>query len=167
MHVTSYFIPSYTLCAQFLSHVRLFAVPCTVACQASLPLNSTSKNTGACCPFLLQRIFPTKDGTYVSCLARHHLGSTQLPILFTKIQSELLTWLRSLDNRMFYNLSVNIPSMVNSLGMSYFNIYWNKTAHSLLMWPQRQSDLTANQEMLAVTWSWRKQDTDYVPVILI
>ena len=36
-------------------HVRLFATICTVACQASLSLDSPGKNPGVGCHFLLQR----------------------------------------------------------------------------------------------------------------
>ena len=48
-----------TVCWAVLSHVWFFATPWTVAHQAPLSWSSPSKNTGAGCHFLLQRIFLT------------------------------------------------------------------------------------------------------------
>ena len=45
---------------QLLSCVQLFATPWTVACQASLSMNSPGKNTGVGCHTLLQWLFPTQ-----------------------------------------------------------------------------------------------------------
>ena len=41
-----------------LTHVELFATPWTVAYQAPLSMEFPGKNTGVCCNFLLQGIFP-------------------------------------------------------------------------------------------------------------
>ena len=41
------------------SHIRFFATPWTIACQAPLSMDSPGKNTGVGCHFLLQGIFPT------------------------------------------------------------------------------------------------------------
>ena len=45
---------------KFLSHVRLFATPRTVAYQAPHPWDSPGKNTGVGCHFLLEGIFLTQ-----------------------------------------------------------------------------------------------------------
>ena len=50
-------------------HVRFFATPWTVTLQAPLPTDFPGKNTEAGCHFLFQGIFPTRDGTLISCLA--------------------------------------------------------------------------------------------------
>ena len=51
-------LPSLAVVIQSLSHVRLFATPLTVACQAPLSRGDLpGKNTGAGCHFLLQGIF--------------------------------------------------------------------------------------------------------------
>ena len=42
------------------SGVSLFATPWTVACKLPCPWDSPGKNTGVCCHFLLQGIFPTQ-----------------------------------------------------------------------------------------------------------
>ena len=56
------------------SHVQLFAIPWTVACQAPCPWESPGKNTGVGCCALLQGIFLTQplkpDFLYVSCIGR-------------------------------------------------------------------------------------------------
>ena len=49
-----------------LSHVRLFAIPSTVACQASQSMDFPGKNTGVGSHFLLQGILPPRDRTQVS-----------------------------------------------------------------------------------------------------
>ena len=41
-----------------VSHVRLFATPCTIGYQASLSMGFPGKGTGVGCYFLLQGIFP-------------------------------------------------------------------------------------------------------------
>ena len=47
------------VCAQLLSHVRLFATPWTVACQVPLSMEFFSQSlAGEDCHFLLQGIFP-------------------------------------------------------------------------------------------------------------
>ena len=47
------------MCAQSLSHVRLFVTPRAVACQVLCPWDFPGKNSGVGCHFLLQRIFQT------------------------------------------------------------------------------------------------------------
>ena len=54
------------------SHVRLFATPWTVACQAPLPWDVPGRNTGAGCHFLLQGIFPTQ-GSLVGNPSIHNI----------------------------------------------------------------------------------------------
>ena len=56
-----------------LSHSRLFRTPWAVAHQAPLSMDSPGKNTRVFCHFLLQGIFPTQDGTHVSCVGRQIL----------------------------------------------------------------------------------------------
>ena len=46
---------------KWLSHIRIFSLPWTVACQAPLSMASPGKNTGLGSPSLLQGIFPTQD----------------------------------------------------------------------------------------------------------
>ena len=58
------------------SHVGLFAMLRTVACQAPLSMDSTGKGTGKGCHALLQGIFRTRDRTqisYISCIGRQVL----------------------------------------------------------------------------------------------
>ena len=43
-----------------LSYVQLFVTLWTVAARLLCPLNSSGKNTGVGCHFLLQGIFPTQ-----------------------------------------------------------------------------------------------------------
>ena len=51
-----------------LSHVGLFASPWTIAFQAPLSVESSGKNTGVGCRFLLQGIFQPRDQTCISCV---------------------------------------------------------------------------------------------------
>ena len=44
-----------------VSHVRLFATPCTIGYQASLSMVFPGKGTGVGCYFLLQGIFPIQE----------------------------------------------------------------------------------------------------------
>ena len=55
-------------CAQWLSHVRLFATPWTVAYLLH-PWDFPGKSTGVGCHFLLQRIFPTQGSNRFSCVS--------------------------------------------------------------------------------------------------
>ena len=48
--------------------VQLFVTPWTVACQASLCMGFSRKNTGVGCHFLLQQIFPTQGVNQDSCI---------------------------------------------------------------------------------------------------
>ena len=43
---------------KLLSHVQLFVIPWTVAYHIPLSMDFLGKNTGVCCHFLLQEIFP-------------------------------------------------------------------------------------------------------------
>ena len=52
-----------------LSCVQLFAVPWTVACQASLSMDSPGQNTGLGGCSLFQGSSQPRDGTQVSCVA--------------------------------------------------------------------------------------------------
>ena len=47
----------------------LLCNPRTVANRVFCPWDSLGKNTGVGCHFLLQGIFPTRDQTWVSCIA--------------------------------------------------------------------------------------------------
>ena len=51
-----------------LSHVRLFAIPWTVAYQASPSWDSPGKNTGVGCHFLLRGSSQPRDQTWVFCI---------------------------------------------------------------------------------------------------
>ena len=71
------------LCAQSLNHVRLFATPWTVGCQAPLSGDSPDKNTGVSCHALLQWIFPTQGLNPGLPLCRqilYHLGHQGSPV---------------------------------------------------------------------------------------
>ena len=60
------------VCAQLLSHVRLFATLWTAACQPPLSMEFSGKNTGAGGHFLLQGSSWPRDRTcvsWVSCIA--------------------------------------------------------------------------------------------------
>ena len=52
-----------------LSSVWLFVTPWTIACQAPLSVEFSSKNTGVGSHSFLQRIFPTQGLNWVSCIA--------------------------------------------------------------------------------------------------
>ena len=52
-----------------VSRVRLFETPWTVATRLLCLWNSPGKNTGVGSHSFLQGIFPTRDGTQVSCIA--------------------------------------------------------------------------------------------------
>ena len=56
-------------CAQSLSHVRLFAILWTMACQSPLAMGFSGKNAGVGCHFLLQEIFLIQNQTFISCIA--------------------------------------------------------------------------------------------------
>ena len=59
--VVKYYTLGKALCVCVcVSHVRLFVAPWTVARQVPLSMDSPGKNTGVCCHFLLQGIFPTQ-----------------------------------------------------------------------------------------------------------
>ena len=51
---------SFSSAAAHESHIRLFATPQTIACQAPYPWDSPGKNTGIDCRSLFQRIFLTQ-----------------------------------------------------------------------------------------------------------
>ena len=82
------------LCAQLLlSRIPLFVTPWTVAHQAPLSMEFSSKSTGVGCHFLLQGIFPTQGlNPRLQCLLHwqvdplllSHLGSPQT-FLYTPI----------------------------------------------------------------------------------
>ena len=58
------------VCVHYLlTSVQLFAHPQTIARQASLSMEFSSKSTGVDCHSLPHRNFPTRDGTLVSCRA--------------------------------------------------------------------------------------------------
>ena len=58
---------------KLLSRVWLFATPWTVARQAPLSMGFSRQEYWSGLPFsLLQGIFPTRDGTQVSCIAGRH-----------------------------------------------------------------------------------------------
>ena len=69
-----------------------FASPWTVDRQAPLLMDSPGKNTGACCHFLLQGIFPTQGSNphllhwQVGSLPLSHLGSPSKSIQFSSVQ---------------------------------------------------------------------------------
>ena len=88
---------SYALCcAQMLSHVRQFAMPCTVGHQAPWPMEfSWQENCGGVSfpsPGHLPdaKIEPAFLVSYVSCIGRwivyhwYHLGSPESPVIFHK-----------------------------------------------------------------------------------
>ena len=52
--------PCVCVCAQLLSHVRLFVTPWTVVHQAPLSMRFSSKNTGMGCHLLLPGAFQTR-----------------------------------------------------------------------------------------------------------
>ena len=68
---------SQSLLCQSLSHVQLFATPCTIQPARLLcPWNSPGKNTGVDCHSLLQEIFPTQGSNlHLLCLLHWHVGS--------------------------------------------------------------------------------------------
>ena len=72
-----------------LSHVRLFASPWTVTCQALLSMGFPSKNTY--CHFLFQGIFPTQESNprllhwQVGSLPLTHQGSPGRNIQFSSV----------------------------------------------------------------------------------
>ena len=73
---------------KFLSHVWLFATPWTHQKPIRLlcPWNSSSKNTGVGCHFLLQGISVTQDQAPVSCIGRwilYHLSHQGSPTIAT------------------------------------------------------------------------------------
>ena len=55
-------------CAQSLSSVSLFATHILQPSRLLRPRDFPGKNTGVGCHSLLQSIFPTRDGTHVSCV---------------------------------------------------------------------------------------------------
>ena len=73
------------LCAQLLSHVRLFVTPWSVAWQAPLSVGFSSKNTRQGCHTLLQGIFTTQiepmssasPALQADSLPPSHQGSTK------------------------------------------------------------------------------------------
>ena len=67
------------VCAQSLSHVWLFATSWTIAHQAPLSMEFSSKNTEVGCHFLLQRIFPTQ-GLNPCLLCLLHWQADSLPL---------------------------------------------------------------------------------------
>ena len=83
------------VCVKSLSHVRLFATPWTVACQAPLSMRFSSKNTGVDCHFLLQGIFPTQGSNLGPLHCRQtlyplsHQGSLFLRRFLKKLEIEL------------------------------------------------------------------------------
>jgi len=65
------------LCAQSLSHVKLFVTPWT-ASRVLCPRASPGKNTGMGCHFLLQGIFPTQGlNLHLLCLLHWQADSLQ------------------------------------------------------------------------------------------
>ena len=76
---------------QQLSRVQLFATPWTVATRLLCPQDSSDKNTGVGCHFLLQGIFPTQ-GLNLSLLCLLHWQSGSLlgkpQINYTSIKKE-------------------------------------------------------------------------------
>ena len=67
-----------------LSHVSLFAAPCTVTCWAPLPMEFSRQEEWRGLPILLQRIIPTQGPSLhlfcllywqVYCLPQHHPGN--------------------------------------------------------------------------------------------
>ena len=74
-------LPIYKIiCAQSLSHVRLFATPWAVTHQALYPWDFPGKNTGAGCHFLFQEIFPTEKPNLSLLLASLALAGGSLPL---------------------------------------------------------------------------------------
>ena len=71
--------PFSPLCAQPLSHVRLFATPGPEAAKLLCPWTFPGKNTGVGCCFLLQGIFPTQ-GLSLCLLCPLHGQADQLPL---------------------------------------------------------------------------------------
>ena len=66
------------ICAQSLSHVWLFATPCSVATRLLCLWNFPGANTGVGCHFLLQGIFPTQGSNlHLLCL---HWQADSLPL---------------------------------------------------------------------------------------
>ena len=89
-----------------LSHVQLFWTSWTVACQAPLSMEPSSKDTGVGCHFLLQQIFPTQR--YNPCLLfllhcreiLYYLSHRGSPIEFkvkVKVAQSCLTLCNSMD----------------------------------------------------------------------
>ena len=84
------FLNKCAVCARSLSGVQLFVTPWTVTCQAPLSMDSSSKNTGVGCHFLLQGIFLIKGSNprllywQEGSLALRHLRQTitYLPICY-------------------------------------------------------------------------------------
>ena len=59
------------VCAHLLSHVKLFAIPWTVAPQAPLSMGFSRQEYWVGCHALLQGIFPTQgSNTCLLCLLR-------------------------------------------------------------------------------------------------
>ena len=64
------------MCALSPSHVQLFTIPWTVACQAPLSMDFPGKNTGVGCHFLLQGVFPTQGSNpHLLCLLHGEANS--------------------------------------------------------------------------------------------
>ena len=62
--------PASCMCAQSLSHVQLFVIPWTVACQAPLPMGFPRQEYWSSFPFPPEGIFPTQRSTSISCIGR-------------------------------------------------------------------------------------------------
>ena len=79
----------YLIKVKSLSRVRLFTTPWTAAHQAPLFMDSSGKNTGVGCHFLLQGIFPTQGSNPSLPHCRqtlYRLSHQGSPILLKEIQ---------------------------------------------------------------------------------
>ena len=98
------------LCALSPSHVQLFTIPWTVACQAPLSMDFPGKNTGVGCHFLLQGVFPTQGSNpHLLCLLHWQVDSLPLSHLGIPI-SEVNDTFKSEVNDTFIHLIMVVIS---------------------------------------------------------
>ena len=88
----------WSVCAQLLSFVQLFAIPCTVACQASLSMKFPRQEYWSGLPFPPlgdlpnPGIEPASPALQAYSLPPHHLGSPQLMWFYGFSSSHVQLW---------------------------------------------------------------------------
>ena len=97
-------------CAHSLSLGWLFVTLWTIAHQAPLPWNFPSKNTGAGCRALFQKIFPTQ-GSNPNLLPLLHWQVDPLPLRRPQeyISSQKLHFSRITQKRMYNTHTLTLP----------------------------------------------------------